>query len=250
VRATGIEPADAAIEVGPGFGALTLLLAPRVRRLLAIEVDRGLFEFLREQPELAHVELMHADVLGVDLAAWARAQGPPVVLLGNLPYAIAGRLLGELLLAPNPFRRWVFMLQSEVGDRIQALPGTPEYGPLAVFAGLCVRVRRALELAPEEFVPRPRVRSSLLVFEPSDPPLPIADPEALRGVVRRIFQQRRKTLQRVLRDLLPDPAPLLRSLEIDPLRRGETLEPALFVRMTDALLRLPEGRLTRARTQT
>jgi 16S rRNA (adenine1518-N6/adenine1519-N6)-dimethyltransferase len=250
VRASGVEAADAVIEIGPGLGALTERLVSRVRRLLAIEIDRGLVQALREQPFCAQLELLHADVLETDLVALGRAQGPPVVLLGNLPYAIAGRLLGGLLLAPNPFRRWVFMLQSEVGDRLRASAGTSEYGPLAVYAALCVRVSRVLELGPEEFVPRPRVRSSLLVFEPLSPAPSIADPAALRTLVRHIFQHRRKTLHRVLRDLIADPQPLLDLLGIDPKCRGETLEPLAFVRMADALLALPGGKLTPARART
>ena len=168
----GVEPTDAALEIGPGTGQLTRPLAAVARRTLALEVDRGLVRLLADEGGLpANVEVRQADALDADFAALAAELGPPVVLIGNLPYSVAGRLLGNVLAPASPFRRMGFMLQSEVADRLLAQPATPDYGTLSVYARLWTRARRVLELSPEEFSPRPKVRSSFLVFEPrSDAP--------------------------------------------------------------------------------
>lgn len=232
----GVEPSDAAIEIGPGTGQLTRPLAQVARRTLALEVDRGLVRLLAEEGDLpASVEVREADALRADFAALVAELGPPVVLIGNLPYSVAGRLLGNLLAPGLPFRRMGFMLQSEVADRLLAAPGTSDYGTLSVYTRLWTRARRVLELSPEEFSPRPRVRSSFLVFEPRADGPAIADPELLRRVVRAAFQQRRKQLRRALKTAFPHAEAGLAAAGIDAQRRGETLDEVEFARLAEAL---------------
>ena len=181
------------------------------------------------------VLVRQADALHTDLGALVAELGPPVILIGNLPYSVAGRLLGNVLAPAIPFRRMGFMLQSEVADRVLAAPATPEYGTLSVYARLWTRARRVLELSPEEFSPRPKVRSSFLVFEPrSDGPV-VADPDLLRRVVRAAFQQRRKQLRRALLAAFPNAESGLEAAGIDAQRRGETLDELEFARLALAL---------------
>ncbi len=236
VTLVGVEPTDAAIEIGPGTGQLTRPLARVARRTLALEVDRGLVRMLADEGGLpSSVEVREADALQTDLGSLVAELGPPVVLLGNLPYSVAGRLLGNALAPGLPFRRMGFMLQAEVADRLLALPGTPEYGTLSVYARLWTRARRVLELSPEAFSPRPKVRSSFLVFEPrSDGPV-VADPELLRRVVRAAFQQRRKQLRRALLTAFPGAEAGLAGAGIDAQRRGETLDEVEFARLAESL---------------
>jgi len=177
-------------------------------------------------------------VLTADLGGLARELGAPVVLAGNLPYNISGRILGMLLSPRNPFRRFGLMLQYEVGERVLAEPDTPDYGRLSVWARLYTRAWRALELGPSEFVPRPKVRSSFLVFEPIDTGIAVDDVGVLRRVVRAAFQHRRKTLRRVLRDLSPAADAALEAAAIDGQRRGETLSEVDFARLANALAAL------------
>ncbi len=235
VRLAGLCPEDAALEIGPGLGALTRSIASIARHTVALEVDRGLVRVLGECGLPASVEVRHQDALRADLGSIARELGPPVVLIGNLPYSISGRLLGRLLGERRPFRRIAFMLQAEVADRVLGAPGSADYGPLAVYTRLFARAERALELGPDAFEPRPRVRSSFVLLDPPERDAPVRDVAALRQVVRAAFQQRRKTLRRALRTLVADPLPALEAAGIDPLRRGETLEPEEFVRLADAL---------------
>ncbi|MGH2899633.1 MAG: ribosomal RNA small subunit methyltransferase A, partial [Solirubrobacteraceae bacterium] len=151
------------------------------------------------------------------------------------PYSVAGRLLGNLLAPALPFRRMGFMLQSEVADRLLAAPDTKDYGTLTVYARLWTRARRVLELSPEEFSPRPKVRSSFVVFEPRTDGPPIADPDLLHRVVRAAFQQRRKQLRGALKGAFPHAEAALAVAGIDAQRRGETLDEVEFARLCEAL---------------
>jgi 16S rRNA (adenine1518-N6/adenine1519-N6)-dimethyltransferase len=231
-----VTPADAALEIGPGLGQLTRALAAVARRTLALEVDRGLVAVLASEGDLpANVEVRLADALEADFAALAAELGPPVVLVGNLPYSIAGRLLGELLQPESPFRRIGCMLQRELADRILASPGSADYGTLSVYARLWFSGERLLELSPEEFSPRPKVRSTFLALAPRPTPPRVGDVALLRRVVRAAFGQRRKQLKRALEREFPRAAEALATAGIDPKRRGETLDEVEFAALADAL---------------
>jgi 16S rRNA (adenine1518-N6/adenine1519-N6)-dimethyltransferase len=199
VELVGVTPEDAAVEIGPGTGQLTRPLVAVARRTVAIEVDRGLVELLGELDWPGELELRHEDVLQADLGGIVRELGPPVVLLGNLPYSISGRILVALLSPNNPFRRWGLMLQREVADRVLAGPGTPEYGTLSVWARLFSRAERALDLSATEFSPR------------------------------------RKTLRRALKGMVEGVEAALEEVGVDPMRRGETLDEIEFLALANAL---------------
>ncbi len=205
-----------------------------------MEVDRGLVRFLQEAKLQQSVEVRHADALRSDLGALVQEIGPPVVLLGNLPYRISGRLLGALLAPRNPFRRMGLMLQAEVADRVLAKPGTAPYGVLSVWASLWTDARRALEIGPEAFEPRPRVRSAFVLLDPVRGPS-VEDVPLLRRLVREAFQQRRKMLRGALRRSVPGIGEAALVAGIDSQRRGETLRPNEFVRLANAISREARG---------
>ena len=241
VACVGIEAADAAVEIGPGLGDLTRAIAKRARRTVALEVDRGLVALLREDGLPASVDVRHEDALRSDLGGIARELGEPVVLVGNLPYSISGRFLGTLLGPRNAFRRWGFMLQAEVAERLVAAPGEPGYGPPAVAARLWTRAERVLELGPDSFTPRPQVRSAFLVFDPAPTTPEISDVPTLRELVRSAFQHRRKTLRAALRRRVPGADDALAAVGIDPQRRGETLDEHEFAALANALVAIREA---------
>jgi 16S rRNA (adenine1518-N6/adenine1519-N6)-dimethyltransferase len=231
---------DAVVEIGPGLGDLTRPLAARARRVVALEIDRGLVRALAEAALPAHVEVREADALRADLLALGREVAPPVLLIGNLPYRIAGRLIAQLLLERELFgvyRRLGFMLQREVAERLLARASSAEYGVLSIWCGLFACARSALELGPDQFVPRPKVRSSFVIFDPPETPTGLDPGAPLETLVRAAFRSRRKMLRRALQGVFPEPA-LARGLEeagIDPSRRGETLSPSEFVRLSNAI---------------
>jgi 16S rRNA (adenine1518-N6/adenine1519-N6)-dimethyltransferase len=223
------------LEIGPGRGALTKLLASRCARLVLVEVDRDLAARLRadfaEQPA---VEVVTGDVLAVDLDALV---GPgPVTVVANLPYNISTPVLMHLLSEPERFDRLVLMLQREVAERLCSAPGSKSYGALSVVVQVIADVRIALRVPATAFSPKPQVESAVVVIEPRRPvALDRAQRRALRHVVRTAFSRRRKQLVNVIAPLARDPRAVLGQLGIDPQRRPETLTPADFVCLTAAL---------------
>ena len=206
------------------------------RRTLALEVDRGLVGLLAAAGELpASVEVRLADALEADFPALVRELRPPVVLVGNLPYSIAGRLLGELLVPDTPFRRIGCMVQRELADRLLAEPGGDAYGTLSVYARLWFSGERLLDLSREEFSPRPKVRSTFIALAPRADAPRVGDVAVLRRLVRAAFGQRRKQLRGALEREFPRAAEVLAELRIDPRRRGETLDESEFAALANAL---------------
>jgi 16S rRNA (adenine1518-N6/adenine1519-N6)-dimethyltransferase len=231
-------PDDRFVEIGPGPGALTLRLAPRVAHLTAIEVDAEMVATLRPLV-LPNVTLVEADFLAAPIAPLF--EGPlPVRVAGNLPYNISSPILFRLIdahLRYRSIRDATLMLQREVAERIEASPGTKDYGVLSISVQLHADVTRLLSLPPGAFRPAPRVHSSVLrlAFRPAAVEVP--DPRVFEQMVRVMFTQRRKTLGNALRPFAvargADAAEALRRAGIDPIRRPETLQ-------LDELARLAE----------
>jgi 16S rRNA (adenine1518-N6/adenine1519-N6)-dimethyltransferase len=230
------------VEIGAGTGALTRLLAPRARTVTAIEHDRELIPVLERELAGGGVRVLHADALSVDLGALIGQADPgsPRVLCGNLPYAITGQLLRCAVEQAGAVERVVFMVQSEVADRLNASPGTKEWGALTVFVRAAYDVRRLLRAAPGAFHPPPEVTSAVVELTPLRPPR-ARETVRFRELVRRAFETRRKTLRNAWARSASDSAVLERAAEhagISLAARGETLEVEAFARMADALDRL------------
>jgi 16S rRNA (adenine1518-N6/adenine1519-N6)-dimethyltransferase len=238
VALAGIEEGESVLEIGPGRGALTGLLAERAARLVLVEIDRDLASRLREDfAGRPNVEVVEADILDLDLRALLGDGGRGVVV-ANLPYNISTPALARLLDACDLFRRLVLMLQREVALRLGAVPGTKVYGALSVMIQLVARPRIAFSVPPAVFRPRPKVDSAVVVVDPlAPPPLGEAERRAVRRVVRAAFAQRRKQLGNALEPLTHDCRTLLERLGIDPRRRAETLTPAEFLSLARAIER-------------
>jgi 16S rRNA (adenine1518-N6/adenine1519-N6)-dimethyltransferase len=190
------------IEIGPGHGAITSLLGGGVKRLVAVELDRGLaaelsFRF-REQPQ---VEIVVGDVLEADFAAFV-PHGETADVIGNLPYYITSDILLKLFAAGRDglLGRAVLMMQREVADRVSAAPGVREYGLLSATAQMNATVDHLFTLPPEAFNPPPEVYSTVLRlhFAPRFAELQV-DPIGFDGFLKQVFAQKRKTLQNNLR---------------------------------------------------
>jgi 16S rRNA (adenine1518-N6/adenine1519-N6)-dimethyltransferase len=244
VAAVAPEPSDRFLEIGAGRGALTGELAPLVRRLTAIEIDRQLAETLAGTAP-AHVAVVEGDVLQVDLAALVReladTVGPPgrVRIVGNLPYNISSPILFRLMTLARdgaPLYDATIMLQREVADRVAAAPGTGDWGPLAIAIQLRADVTRRLALPPGAFRPPPRVHSTVLQLRFRQPQVEVRDEPLFDSVVRAVFGQRRKTLLNALRPFASargsDAREVLQRADVDPQRRPETLTLEEFARLT------------------
>jgi 16S rRNA (adenine1518-N6/adenine1519-N6)-dimethyltransferase len=248
VSAIDPRPGDRFLEIGPGPGALTLRLAPRAAHLTAVEVDRDLAALL--SPQLPpNVDLIVGDFLALDLEP-ILARGP-LRVAGNLPYNISSPILFRLL---DTWRRggggaherrpgagpWIdatLMLQREVADRIEASPGSRDYGVLSISVQMYADVRRVLVLPPGAFRPAPRVHSAVvqLVFRP--PAVPVRDEMTFNQMVRSMFTRRRKTLANALAAFAAarrrESREALSAAGIDPSRRAETLQMSELARLAD-----------------
>ena len=209
-----------------------LLAGDRVR---AIERLRAVLR--SELGAISRFTLREENALSVDYAELARELGPPIVLVGNLPYQIASPLLFCFLAARPLVRRIVVMLQREVADRLLAQPGTDDYSALSAQVQLVARVRRVCHVGRGGFIPAPRIDSTVVLLEPqAETVVPVRDLNRYSQVVRAAFGQRRKTLRNALGSVFGEAAlPALTSAGIDPARRGETLNIADFARLADAL---------------
>jgi len=233
VAAIDLKPGDAAVEIGPGQGALTQRLLDAAGRLEVVEIDRDLAALLRnryaDQPRFV---LHEADALQVDWRAMAAARGARLRLIGNLPYNISTPLLFRVLKAADAILDMHFMLQREVVDRIVAAPGTKAYGRLTVMLAPRVTASRLLDVGAGAFRPAPKVASSVVRLVVLDA-LPDWARAPLYGeVVTAAFGQRRKTLRNALSRYLS--APQIAALGIDPGARAETLTPMQFGALAQA----------------
>jgi 16S rRNA (adenine1518-N6/adenine1519-N6)-dimethyltransferase len=237
VAAIDPKPDQRFVEIGPGPGALTLRLAPRVARLTAIELDADMVASLSGRLP-ANVRLIHADFL--DFALESLAAERPFRIAGNLPYNVSSPILFAIIHAHRTFGGIVdatLMLQREVADRMTAGPGTGDYGVLSILTQLHADVRRVLALPPGAFRPPPRVQSAVvnLAFRP--PAVPMNDEAVFETMVRAMFTQRRKMLANALapyaRIRERDPAAALSAVGIDPRRRPETLQLTELARLAD-----------------
>lgn len=242
-----VDPAaeDFILEVGPGRGALTKLLAASGAQFLAVEWDRDLLPLLSaEFAAYPNVEIGHGDILRVDLRQLLSSRGPDKKwkVAANLPYNISSQVLFRFLEVSELFERLVLMLQKEVGDRLVAPAGCKDYGALTVLLRLHFDIRREFLVKPGAFRPVPKVDSAVLRFTPLDKPrVEVGDEDFFRRMVKGAFNQRRKTLLNSLRsagfgaedDSLT--AALLRS-GIDGGRRGETLSLEEFAALSRELL--------------
>lgn len=236
VALAALKGSETVLEIGPGRGALTGLLAAAARELWLIEIDRDLHAELSQRFAASpHVHVIQGDALRID---YARMLGgaTPAVVVANLPYNIATPLLMLLLENPELFARLVVMVQREIADRLAAGPGSKTYGALSVMFQLIATLRTAVVVGPGAFHPRPKVDSAVVVVEPlASPRIDRTQLVAVRRVVRAAFAQRRKQLGNALSSISANAHGALETIGIDPKRRAETLSIGDFVALAGVL---------------
>jgi 16S rRNA (adenine1518-N6/adenine1519-N6)-dimethyltransferase len=197
-EALAILPDDLAVEIGPGRGAMTELLAARARRVVAIEIDPDLVEGLREKLGAdPRIEILPANILATDLVALCRRhEVAQCFVFGNLPYYITSPILHHLFSFVSSVRGMALLVQREVAQRLTAQPGSRAYGYLSVLAQFHSRPRMVLEVPPGAFSPPPKVRSALVDFRmiPAFPEGTPFQPKKFLEFVKGCFAQKRKTL--------------------------------------------------------
>jgi 16S rRNA (adenine1518-N6/adenine1519-N6)-dimethyltransferase len=235
-RAAELAPDDVVLEVGGGLGVLSEYLAPRVKHLHVVEVDRSLEAPLADAlAPFANTTLHLADAVRLDLAALEPAPGKVVA---NLPYGVAATVLLKSIAELPRATLWVAMVQREVGDRLAAGPGSKSYGATSVLAQLACEVNSLRRVPPTVFHPKPNVESALVLLRRR---APAPGPE-LTALVHAAFAHRRKALPGSLA-LAPGASPDIRAAAREALvaigqppdARAERLAPADWPRLAEAL---------------
>jgi 16S rRNA (adenine1518-N6/adenine1519-N6)-dimethyltransferase len=241
----GVRQDDVVLEVGPGFGSLTLPLLAAAGRVVAVEVDPALAgELPRTVAARAPGLAARLEVVAADAARVRDLPGPPpTALVANLPYNVAVPVVLHLLATVPSLRRGLVMVQAEVADRMSAPPGSRTYGVPSVKLAWFAEARRAGPVPRTVFWPVPRVDSGLVAFTRREPP-PGATREEVFTVVDAAFAQRRKTLRAALAPWAGSAAAaeqVLRMASVDPGLRGESLGVAEFARIAIAGRQLVPG---------
>jgi 16S rRNA (adenine1518-N6/adenine1519-N6)-dimethyltransferase len=238
VEQAELTPRDYVVEIGPGLGALTQLTLEKGARVLAIEKDTRLANFLRERFDHPRLEVRNDDALNFDVRTLFSHKR--VKLMGNLPYNISSRLLLKFLDYPSPICLSLFMLQKEVAARLSAVPSSRDYGSLTLQVQLHHRVEYLRTVSSTVFVPRPDVDSALVRMYPRDPlELPQRDDTLLMKLVRRGFSQRRKQLQKLLHAHVPNWEQTAAKLGFDPKARAEILSLNQWIGLANEIVTLP-----------
>ena len=238
LRVVAPAPDDVFLEIGPGRGALTLLLAARVARVVAVEIDEALADGLRRHAP-ANVEIVTADALAIDLRALVPAGSR---LAGNLPYYVSSPLLRRFLSLRGHVRDLHVMLQDEVARRVASPPGSKEYGILSVLYALWSDTEIPARFPPGAFTPPPKVGSAVLRARFLERPrADVSDPEGFERFLQKAFARRRRTLENNLEDSYPNLKEYLRFLNVEGSRRAETLSVVEFAALWDTLRRVPAG---------
>lgn len=246
VDVVGVGPEHRVVEIGAGTGNLTEVLARRAGLVVAIEPDRGLCEILRESVKyLPNVEVLLEDGLKLDYRVFLRRWGHPYRIVANLPFSISTPILFHLIRQRDAFHSLHLTFQREVANRIIAKPATRDYSALSVMAQVYMNPRIVLSIPSTCFFPRPKVSAALVQFSiRQEPVVPISNKEVFQTVVRAAFAQRRKMLRNALRGaaglrISSSQADAACSIaQIDPQRRGETLDLMEFSRLTAAIDRI------------
>ena len=234
IELAALPAGSSVLEVGPGRGALTFPLLEAGHHVTAVEFDRLLAERLAAA-EVDRLRVEQGDFLRFDMADLPAG---PMFVVANLPYSTGTAILTRLLELPEKFPRIVVMLQREVAQRLVAQPGSRSYGSLSIFTQMQAEVQMGFSVPPEAFRPPPRVDSAVVRLDLSvDQRYPCGDPVRFRRLVRSAFAQRRKTLRNSLGAVYGKEAALaaMARVDIDPVRRAETVSIPEFCALADAL---------------
>ena len=203
VEQAQISAGDDVVEIGPGLGALTEMAIAKGARVLALEKDARLAQFLKAHLPTEALEVRHEDAIDFDVRTLFAK--PQVKLIGNLPYYISSQLLLRFLQWPSPISLSVLMLQKEMATRLSATPGSKDYGALTLQVQLHYRVEYLRTIASSVFIPRPDIDSAVVRLVPRSPSeLAPRDDETFRRIVRLGFSQRRKQLRNLLSEQVPE----------------------------------------------
>ena len=245
IDAANITNDDFVLEIGPGIGTMTQYLSEHAREVMAVEIDHNLIPILKETlAGYDNVEVLNEDILKVDIGKIAekKNQGRPIKVVANLPYYITTPIIMGLFEKNVPMDSLTVMVQKEVAQRMQAGPGTKDYGALSLAVQFYAEPYIVANVPPNCFMPRPKVGSAVICLTRyKDMPVKVKNEQLMFSIIRASFNQRRKTLQNginnssTLHFSKEQVVDALDKMGLSPKIRGEALSLEQFARLSDLL---------------
>ncbi len=246
IAAASITDQDCVLEIGPGIGTMTQCLAEHAKTVIAVEIDRALIPILEDTlGGYPNVTVIHGDILKTDVCALTKQYnaGNPIKVVANLPYYITTPIIMGLFDNHVPLESLTVMVQKEVANRMQAAPGTKDYGALSLAVQYYATPYLVANVPPNCFMPRPRVGSAVIrLTRHTEPPVQVADEKLLFQLIRASFHERRKLLSNGLYnspELSFTKEEILQAYNIAGLPekvRGETLSLEQFAALSNAFV--------------
>ena len=245
IDAAGVTKDDFVLEIGPGIGTMTQYLCERAREVMAVEIDDKLIPILADTlSAYDNVTVVNEDILKLDIDQIAREHnaGKPIKVVANLPYYITTPIIMGLFESHVPLESVTVMVQKEVADRMQAGPGTKDYGALSLAVQSYSEAEIVANVPPNCFMPRPNVGSAVIRLTcHKDCPVKVTDEKWMFRIIRASFNQRRKTLQNGLGNDASLPVTkeqakaAIESMGLSATIRGEALSLAQFAELANRL---------------
>ncbi len=246
--AAGVGPEDCVLEIGPGIGTMTQMLAERARKVIAVEIDNNLIPILQDTLQAYdNVKIIHNDILKLDLNQLVQEEneGKPIKVVANLPYYITTPIIMGLFESQVPLESITVMVQKEVADRMKSGPGSKDYGALSLAVQYYSEPVLAANVPPNCFIPRPNVGSAVICLHRHEqPPVEVNNEKLMFKLIRASFNQRRKTMLNSLNnspELHFNKEQILTALESIGLAgniRGEALTLEQFAALSNELERV------------
>lgn len=247
VEAAQITETDCVLEIGPGIGTMTQYLAERAKSVVVVEIDKNLIPILQETLSVyQNVKIINEDILKTDIDRIVREEndGKPIKVVANLPYYITTPIVMSLFENHVALQSITIMVQKEVADRMQAVPGTKDYGALSLAVRYYAKPEIIMKVPASCFMPRPNVDSAVIrLIRYDNPPVEVRDEAWLFAIIRASFNQRRKTLVNGLSNAgnlgigKEKIAEAVERMGLQPPVRGETLSLEQFAELSNYLFR-------------
>ena len=220
------------VEIGPGTGNLTNeILKKNPKKFYAIEKDKDLYQSLKKKFD-RKINFLNEDVLKVD---WTSLIDEQCIVFGNLPYNISAKILINWIRLNNLnylFKRFILMFQKEVADRIVAEVNSSKYGRLTILTEWKLNVKKIIDINPECFYPKPKVKSSVLYFEPKNNYFNFKNSKNLEKVTDIFFQNKRKMIKKPINILFEDARKIIKKLNLDEKCRPQNLDSKTFFKIS------------------